>query len=288
MKINIACKISIAGLLLSAALAHGAAVQAVNFDASAVLVSSNINSTFKTSGDTLGDYDFDGNADDRASFMPMGTLFAPSTHPLYTPAVGQNNSAIYQGVSLARIDDAVTAAPILDMNRLSDSAAQVGLNGASASETFRIASAFFWKAEDFLNGSIELADEADSIQFTGGSAGANWNTHILIETGEKWYVSDSSNKSTLSLNGATETWYEFDPVADNMFWDEANKGAGVTGSTLGEITSAGVYIQETYNDANPYWNFVSLSFSGTSIPEPVSYALLAGLAGLSFVMLRRR
>lgn len=287
MKIDIACKVSIAGLLLSAALAHGSTVQAVNFDVRAGLSSGTINAT-KTSGDTLGDYDFDGNADDRASVLPMGTLFPPAAHPWYIGAVGQNNSAFYQGVGLARIDDAVTAAPILDMNRLAGSAAQVGLNEASASETLRIASAFFWKAEDFLGGNIELADEADSIQFTGSSAGANWNAHILIEAGEKWYVSASSEKSTLNLNGAAETWYEFDPVADNMFWDEANKGTGVIGSTLGEITSAGVYIQETYSGAKPYWNFESLSFSGTSIPEPGSYALLAGLAGLSFVMLRRR
>jgi len=274
--------------LLSAALVQGATVQAVSFDASVDITGDqNINAS-KTSGDTLGDYDFDGNEDDRASFMAMGTLFAPSTHLSYDPPAGQNDSAIYQGISIARIDDASTVAPILNMNRLSNSSAQVGLNAAGNTETFRIASAFFWKSEDFLNGSIELVDEADSIVFTGSSGGANWNTHALIETSEKWYISDSSQKRTLSINGAAETWYEFDPVANQMFWDEANKGVGVVGSTLGEITSAGVYIQETYSDANPYWNFDSLSFSGESIPEPRSYALLAGVLALGAVAVRRR
>lgn len=279
---------SLGGLLLSAALVQGQTVTAVNFDASANLTGGNTISGFTPGNDTTGDYDFDGSEDDRATSLTFGTVFNPSNHPNYNPPVGQSDSVFYQGLSLARIGDTATAAPAVALNRMSSTLVQIGNTAASSSETFRIASAFYWKSEDFLNGSIELANEAASIQFTGSSVAGNWEAHALIETGGKWYVSGTSKKTTLSINGAAETWYEFDPVGDVMFWDEANKGVGVTGSTLGELTAAGVYFQETYTGSTPRWHFESLSFSGTSIPEPGSYALLAGLAGLCFVILRRR
>lgn len=275
-----------AGLLLSAAAVQGSVV-AVYFDASVSHLSgTSALSGYNPSGDTVGDYDFDGNADDRATYIPMGTVFAPVVNAKWVLVAGQSDSMFYQGISIARIDDTSTAAPDVSMNRISTTLIQVGNTAATVSETFRLASAFYWKSADFLNGKIKLADEEGSIQFAGSSVGANWYAHALIETGGRWYVSETQNKTALNVNGATETWYEFDPVADNMFWDEAGKGAGVLGSTLGEITSAGVYIQETYSGVTPRWHFESLSFSGTAVPEPATIGLL-GLGAAGMLLVRR-
>jgi hypothetical protein len=298
MKLNIACKISIVGLLLSVALARGETVQAINFDTSQSTISLNINSDFQLGDHTTGDYDFDGDVDDQARVLSMGTEFNPATEAGYTPGVGQNNSAFYQGVGLALINDTSNAVPDLAINRFGQSsgAVQLGNNPAPENGTLRIAAAYFWKADDFLNGPIELANDAGSIHFEGIQARnqENWNTRILIEAGSKWYVSHSTGVRELTINGATETWHQFDPYS-NIFWD-GNEGDPVAGSTLGAITSAGIYTQHQYTstsngsnpDEGPYYNFYSLSFSGSSIPEPRSYALLVGLAGLCFVMLRRR
>ena len=293
--------------MLSAALAHGETVQAINFDTRVPgTISSNIKSTLQLGGHTTGDYDFDGVEDDQARVLPMGSEFTPWSSSEYTPAAGQNNSVFYQGVGLALMDDVSNAVPDLAINRFgeSTSAVQVGNNPAPENGTLRIAAAYFWKADDFLNGPIELANEAGSIQFEGDQARnfTSWNTRVLIEAGNKWYVSGSSDDEDLSINGATEAWYEFDPEANNMFWndDVASTGqSSVAGSTLGAITSAGIYTQYQYTSTSngssanqgPYYNFYSLSFSGSSIPsvpEPGPYALLVGLAGLCFVMLRRR
>jgi hypothetical protein len=276
----------VAGLWLSTAVVRGSVI-AVNFDASVNhLDGTTALGGYASSGDSVGDYDFDGSSDDRATYVPMGTVFAPVLNAKYVPVAGQSDTMFYQGVSIARIDDVSSAAPAVGLNRITTTLIQVGNTAASASETFRIASAFYWKAEDFLNGKIKLADETGSIQFTGSSVSANWYAHALIETGGKWYVSDTQSKSALSVNGATETWYEFDPVANNMFWNEAGKGDGVLGSTLGEITSAGVYFQETYSGLTPRWHFESLSVSGTAVPEPATFGML-GMGALCMLFFRR-
>ena len=274
------------GLLLSVCAARGSVV-AVNFDASVSHLDGVTSLTgYAPSGDTVGDYDFDGSSDDRATYIPAGTVFAPVNNAKWVHVDGQSDSMFYQGVSIARINDTSVAAPNVSMNRISTTLIQVGNTAATVSDTFRIASAFYWKTADFLNGKIELANEAGSIQFVGSSVGANWYTHALIETGGKWYVSGTQSKSALSVNGATETWYEFDPVGDQMFWDEANKGDGVLGSTLGEISSAGVYVQDTYGNVTPRWHFESLSFSGTVIPEPATIGML-GLSAVCILVVRR-
>lgn len=286
MKKLVAYGVMVAGLFLSAAMVQGSVI-AVNFDASV----SHLDGTTALggdlpSGDTVGDYDFDGSSDDRATYVPMGTVFAPVDDAKWVHVAGQSDAMFYQGVSIARINDTSVAAPNAGLNRITSTLVQVGHTAATVSETFRLASAFYWKSEDFLNGKIELVDEAGSIQFVGGSVGLNWYTHALIETGDKWYVSGTQGKVTLSVNGATETWYEFDPVGDQMFWDEANKGAGVLGSTLGEVTSAGVYIQETYSNVQPRWHFESVSFSGTAVPEPATIGML-GLGAACMLFVRR-
>ena len=114
------------------------------------------------------------------------------------------------------------------------------------------------------------------------------NGRFMVQAGSNWYLSQDSSTTTLDINGGAANWYVFDPAATSLFGDASNLGSTVIGSSLGDITATGVYMQTDSPFASGA-NIVSLGTLQVSvITEAGTYALLFGFAGLAMVALRRR
>jgi hypothetical protein len=240
MKRMVAGMVTMAVLLLSAAVVK-ASVLTVDFGGD--YVSTSINSA-KTVSESNGDFDFDGNTDDRVSSVAFGSVFTAPNNSNWSNLVGKSNGTIYHGVSVAVFDNQAID-PGVSMDRMGDNTPdrfQIG-NTKIAGETLSLAVAVYWTEADFLNGTGSLADEADSMSMSLAASGVKPTVHFLVQAGGNWYISADSSGSSFSINGATASWYAFDPTANAMFRDETNPGTAVSGSSLGNITAAGVYGQ---------------------------------------------
>lgn len=142
-------------------------------------------------------------------------------------------------------------------------------------------------------------DATSSFQINGGNVG-NQSFRFLVVSNGSYYVSDtSSNDGSLDF-GLTN-------LASQTFWSYSNAAAGSTilfnqsaessvlGSALDNITAVGFYSDKVNFDgtalaANSDLAFDMTNFSANlvAVPEPSTYALLAGFATLGLVMLRRR
>lgn len=209
--------------------------------------SSNINSSKTVAYDTA-DADFDGNADDRIGCVAFGSVFSPPNHTSWTNLPGQSNGTIYHGISVAVLND-TSVDPAISFDRLGgvvdDDVIQMGFTRISG-ETLRQASAIYWTAPDYLNG--VTPSMLDSLEVAlGNQNGVGGEARGLLQAGGCWYVSSnlvlSSSSAVLSLSGAESSWYEFDPDANHLFFDESNPGTEISGSDLENITAAGVYHQ---------------------------------------------
>jgi len=233
-----------------------------------------------------GDYNFDGVEDDRMTSVAFGTVFTPPNSANWTTVPGKSNGTIYHGVSLAvlgkqSIDPTISIDRIASNNRI-----QIG-NTTIAGETLSQAVAIYWTAADFLNGqAAKLADEAAGLSVTLNSTGSRPNVRFMVQAGGQWYVSASSSQTTFSINGATSDWYAFDPTAKRLFLNESSLGTAVSGSSLGDITAAGVYGQATaYSGSSPSL-FGMDALQITVIPEPATIGML-GLGALATLLFRR-
>ena len=160
---------------------------------SADYVSGSINSG-KTVNQSNGDFDFDGNADDRASSVAFGSVFTSANSGNWSNVVGKSNGQIYHGVSVA-VMDKQTIDPADPMDRIADNTTdgdriQLG-NVKITDEMMRLVVAVYWNATDFLNGGVAapLVDEADSLSVNLASAGTKPTVRFLVQAGGSWYVS---------------------------------------------------------------------------------------------------
>lgn len=276
---------SIASLFLAAVSAHASQL-AVDFGAD--YTTSNINSS-KTVLESNGDFDFDGTSDDRVSSVAFGTVFTPTGAPSWTTPTGKSGATIYHGVSVAVFNNQAIN-PGVAMDRISSGdTIQVGLT-AAGTETYSLAAAYYWEAADFLSsGTGGLVDAADSMVANVFSSGPKATARFMVQAGGQWYLSQASNDGPLSINGGAANWYAFDPTSNAMFWDETAPGATVIGTSLGDITAAGIYAQ---TDAGYTGGSGSLfqvqSLQISVIPESNAYALLLGGVSLAGVVLLRR
>ena len=209
-------------------------------------VSASANSS-KIVAQSNGDFDFDGTADDRVSAVSFGQLFSVPNSPAWADISGKSNGDIYHGISVGIFDNQAVD-PSDPMDRIGDNAAgdrfQMG-NVKVAGETLSLAVAVYWNSTNFLNGGLAapLGNATNSLSVSLVSSGIKPSVHFLVQTTNGWYISADSDQGSFSINGATAEWYAFDPTADSMFWDESSPGTPVIGSSLGNITAAGVYGQ---------------------------------------------
>jgi hypothetical protein len=115
-------------------------------------------------------------------------------------------------------------------------------------------------------------------------SGANSSTFDLVENGASatWTLMDEMESSTNSLQ-----WNGNHP--SNLTVDGTTT---VSGSSLTNITQVGFYLETTAAINTGGYNFGVRQFSAeataVAVPEPSSYALIAGMLALSSIMLRRR
>lgn len=231
--------------------------QAVDFGAD--YTKSNLNATTTPTLTTV-DADFDGQVDDRAAVVTLGTVFSPPTLSGWTTPVGKSGAVIRHGISLANLNSGTN--PSIQLNRI-NAADVIQVTNGVGTGAMRMATAFYWERQEFLNGldtaePLSFVDAGDSAQATLVNAGAataedGRASRLLVRSGGIWYVSGSTFNGTagsLAFNGRTETWYRFEPAAGTLFWNSTAPGNPFSGTELDEITAVGVYSQHDLFDGS--------------------------------------
>ena len=200
------------------------------------------------------DADFDGNIDDRMLSVAFGSAYAPVASGSFTTPAGKSGPGLKYGISLASID--TTSSPILVLNRFTPTDQTYVRNTALSGINARMATSWYWDQSSFLNGAnlgenVSFSSESGSLQAGAymagtGQPGAVRGASFLAKSDGQWYITSVTSAGTttdLSINAATANWYVFDPAAGTLFFNLADFGSPVLGSTLTNITALGLYEQ---------------------------------------------
>ncbi|WP_269540470.1 hypothetical protein [Cerasicoccus fimbriatus] len=142
----------------------------------------------------------------------------------------------------------------------------------------------------FLNGYDSTPATLESINSSwatnGGTAAAQTTLYFIIRLGSDFYAAggDSLSASTDLLDPAAATWYNYDPLTDI----EAI-GSEATLTNFDNLTAAGVMTAFDYTSGSAiYLNAELGEFQVNVVPEPQTYALIAGCTGLLIAIRRRQ
>jgi hypothetical protein len=132
-----------------------------------------------------------------------------------------------------------------------------------------------------------------TLQYTRSSTGLTGDSlSLLIGDGTNFYVSQATN----AVNQQNLTSVSFSNLSAGLWdtFDPATFSRTVTGVALPNISFVGFFLDATYSSAAntgvlESFSLASFNYTGTSaIPEPSTYAAIAGLTVLGFVACRRR
>jgi hypothetical protein len=157
---------------------------------------------------------------------------------------------------------------------------------------------------NFLNGGNAISVGLDSssslfLDFTTalGATGTRGNFRFIVQNGSQLYVSNSvyanNGSGTATLSGSAllnETWAFYNPTASDLRLNTASFSA----QSFNDITAVGFAwtvnnFSGNINGGDAQFGVDRFTFAATTaIPEPSTYAALAGLAALGLVMWRRR
>lgn len=196
-----------------------------------------------------GDYDFGAAGDDRRGYRDISSTFYTIIPDGGTGTPGETKT-FYAGAQIANFGSLTES--ILGLYRYGASVDSLQITSDVGTSDMGLVFTPYVKKENFLSGLndnsfvLSFENAADSVSFKIHQFQEGDSARALVQSGTDWYVSDSGlvneNTGVVSFNGYAETWYAYDPSA-NQFLDTASLGVGVSGSELTDIQAFGVLMQ---------------------------------------------
>ncbi len=170
---------------------------------------------------------------------------------------------------------------------------QAQMNTAGSTVTRNITGMYVWNKADFLNGgdsqTVSFSSGA-SMSFTFPSAIGTTSRDLkfVVKQDGNYYVSQTSFTSNAAGT------YSFDPTTSD--WGVINTADYSIGSysalAVTNLQAAGLYFSASSNVSGTQVNLVISDFqvagTVTAVPEPSTYAAIAGVLALGLVAYRRR
>lgn len=155
-----------------------------------------------------------------------------------------------------------------------------------------VSALFLWKQTDFLNGlntgALNLA--------AGSTVSTTRDTYVLgvpgravVKSAGSYYISSAifSGTGTSTFDLTTLSWSEYDPAGDGISSIGSTFGL-VSGGVISNVTEIGFFTGVTAGTNAVRLSSVEFNYVAAAIPEPSSFALLAGGTGLVFALRRKR
>jgi hypothetical protein len=294
---------AIASSGLIAASASAASITMVDFgNTNYIPTNSFLANTNRPTDTATGDFDFDGTADDTATYVANGTTWTPPSSAGWTTPSGKNGPGLLWGTALANLNFATAPTNRFGTDAIRDNSGSESIQAIPTSTAVAtqqsMTSAFYYTKSSFLNG----LNVVSNLSFSSGSnmsfdlnvsRGSNAGQgRFLVQDGTQWYVSASSINflgSTLSIDPYASTFYAINLTGASLgFFNSASPGSDVSGSTFTNIQGFGVQMQHlNYAGASAFTPYELVKgFSATAVPEPSAWALLVG--GLTVLVAFRR
>ncbi len=242
----------------------------------------------------FGTTSFDSSTTDSPRSEPGGDeITFDTSDPFFTSteyATTPTSGTFYGGVGLST-DGGSNDVTIAQGKDGTPDFVQFGRGFGLPSGTIDFTVAVLWKKADFLNGgdsqSVDLTtDNALSLDWTDRSNNASLTGRWLVDIDGTTYVSNESFSGGAVTSSAitSTTWASID-LADSMFNAPGSFGA----LSVSDIDGVGFYLSGNYSGGGlELAQLNSYSADAAVIPEPSSFALLAGALGMGLVMMRRR
>ena len=231
--------------------------------------------------------------------LAIGTPTANGTTNtwVYSSSVAKSPSSNYSGTVFygAIMNDSAGGPLNLTQPQLVHNAAgdriTIGSNNSQNNQLIR--GLFFFKKTNFANlsGASNITfDSSSAITIVNPGSSGTYTLRAAVLDGSQWYVSQTAQTAfsgTLSItNASTASWGAWNPSGAPIADDPST--FATAGSSFTDIQAVGYFFEAFRSSGTNAVSSVTSQITFSAVPEPTTWALLAGSLTTLMICRRRR